>query len=84
MLDFPYVIVIADGGKIEPRTMRTKLNNDSTHNDEMDTMEKVEGKLQYIASLKPALVQQPFRKHETKEIQKRKEGFEKRQRQKKA
>jgi hypothetical protein len=40
MLDFP--CVIAHGGKIGPRTMRTKLNNNNTHNAEMHMKEKVE------------------------------------------
>jgi hypothetical protein len=40
MLDFPCVIV--HSGKIGPRTMRTKLNNNNTHNAEMHMKEKVE------------------------------------------
>jgi hypothetical protein len=40
MLDFP--CVIAHGGKTGPRTMRTKLNNNNTHNAEMHMKEKVE------------------------------------------
>lgn len=42
MLDFPCVIVIAHGGKTGPRTMRTKLNNNNTHNAETHMKEKVE------------------------------------------
>ena len=42
MLDFPCVIVIAHGGKIGPRTTRTKLDNNNPHNAETHMKEKVE------------------------------------------
>jgi hypothetical protein len=71
MLIFP-VVVIAHGGKIGPRTMRTKLNNNNTHN--ADIKEKVEEN--YITlPLKASGMKQ-------KRPGKRIEGFEKRPRQK--
>ena len=60
MSDFSCVIVIAHGSKIGPRTMRTKLNNNNTHNAETHMEGKSGGKLHCFASLKPPLVRQTF------------------------
>ena len=60
MLDFPCVIVIAHGGKIGPRTTRTKLDNNKPHNAETHMKMGSGGKLHYLLSLKTALVRQTF------------------------